>query len=267
MLFRLSALKTAPALLCISLLLRSVDHAAAGWDCSAKQSECKTVFVVHGGWHAAIVLSTADISQLEVPEIADFPQSRFIEFSWGDKDYFPDPHAGPFTAMKAAFWSSGSVLHLVGFTEEVARFYPGAEIIQLQFASQAYDELLDYLSQTFARGQPALRASPSAGLYPYSRFYPATPRFSLWKNCNTWVAEALAAGRFPIAPSFVITAGQLSEQISKVRSQAILFEQSSRETWETLRVSFIRFGRTIKRLARHERCAPALGTLLCSLTV
>jgi uncharacterized protein (TIGR02117 family) len=227
MLFRLIALKTAPALLCISLLLRFGDHAAAAWDCGATQSDCKTVFIVHGGWHAAIVLYAADISRLEVPEIADFPQARFIEFSWGDKDYFPDPHAGPFTAIKAAFWSSGSVLHLVGFTEEVATFYSGAEIVQLQFANPAYGDLLNYLSQTFARQQPGMRAGPRAGLYPNSRFYPATRRFALWKTCNTWVAEALAAAGFPIAPSFVITAGQLSEQISKVRSQAILFEQSS----------------------------------------
>ena len=225
--FRLFALKIAPALLCFSLLLPSVDQAAADWACGAGEAGCKSVFIVHGGWHAAIILYSADIPRPTVPEIVDFPEARFIEFSWGDKDYFPDPQAGPFTAMKAAFWSSGSVLHLVGFTEDVARFYPGTEIIQLQFARQAYNELLDYLSQTFARQQSAMRASPRAGLYPYSRFYPATPRFALWKTCNTWVAEALASAGFPIAPSFVITAGQLSEQIGKVRSQAIFFEQRS----------------------------------------
>jgi uncharacterized protein (TIGR02117 family) len=267
MLFRLSALKTAPALLCIFLLLRSVDHAAPGWDCSAKQSECKTVFVVHGGWHAAIVLSTADISQLEVPEIADFPQSRFIEFSWGDKDYFPDPHAGPFTAMKAAFWSSGSVLHLVGFTEEVARFYPGAEIVQLQFASQAYDELLDYLSQTFARGQPALRASPSAGLYPYSRFYPATPRFSLWKNCNTWVAEVLAAGGFLSPPALSSRRASFPNKSARSDRRQFCSSRAHERHGRPYGCRSSVFGRTIKQLARHERCAPALGTLLCSLTV
>src|ERR1051325_3281023 len=168
MLFRLFALKLAPALLFLFLLFCFVDHAAAGWDCDASQSECQTVFIVHSGWHAAIVLYAADISPLEVPEIADFPEARFIEFSWGDKDYFPDPHAGPFTAMKAAFWSSGSVLHLVGFTEEVAKFYSGAEIIELQFAATAYGEILSYLSETFARPEPRVRASSHAGLYPYS---------------------------------------------------------------------------------------------------
>jgi len=154
MLFRLFALKIAPALLYFFLLLPSVDQAAADWACTAGEAGCKSVFIVHGGWHAAIVLYSADISQPVIPEIVDFPQARFIEFSWGDKDYFPHPDAGVLTAIKAAFWSSGSVLHLVGFTDEVARFYPGAEIVQLQFASPAYDELINYLSQTFARRQP-----------------------------------------------------------------------------------------------------------------
>src|SRR5690242_3140155 len=182
MLLRLFSRKIIAALPCLLFFLGFVNPAAADWACGATESSCKSVFIVHGGWHAALVLYAEDISLANVPEIVDFPQPRFIEFSWGDKDYFPDPDAGPFTAMKAAFWSSGSVLHLVGFTEEVARFYPGVEIVQLQFARQAYDKLLDYLSQTFARRQPALRASSSAGLYPYSQFYPATGQFALWKT-------------------------------------------------------------------------------------
>jgi len=227
MLLHVFARKIVLALSCFLFFLEFTDPAAADWACGASESGCKTVFIVHGGWHAAIVLNAGDISPAVVPEIADFPQVRFVEFSWGDKDYFPDPHAGPFTALKAAFWSSGSVLHLVGFTEEIAKFYSGAQIIELQFAATAYGELLSYLSETFARPEPRVRASSHAGLYPYSRFYPATRRFALWNTCNTWVAEALAAGGFPISPSFVITAGQLSEQIGKVKSHAIVFEQRS----------------------------------------
>lgn len=227
MLPRLFTRKIIPALLCFLFFLEFINPAAADWACGTTESSCKSVFIVHGGWHAAIVLHIDDISPAIVPEIFDFPQVRFIEFSWGDKDYFPDPHAGPFSAIKAAFWSSGSVLHLVGFADDIARFYPGAQIIALQFAAPAYGKLVSYLSETFARPQPGARASSRAGLYPDSRFYPATGRFALWNTCNTWVAAALAAGGFPISPSFVITAGQLSEEMSKVKSHAIVFEQRS----------------------------------------
>jgi uncharacterized protein (TIGR02117 family) len=227
MLPRLFTRKIIPALPYFLFFVGFSNPAAADWACDTTKSSCKSVFIVHGGWHAAIVLHTDDVSPAMVPEIFDFPQVRFIEFSWGDKDYFPDPHAGPFTAIKAAFWSSGSVLHLVGFAEDIARFYPGAEIIALQFAASAYGKLASYLSETFSRAEPSVAASSRKGLYPYSRFYPAKRQFGLWNTCNTWVAEALAAGGFPISPSFVITAGQLSEEISKIKSHAIVFEQRS----------------------------------------
>ncbi len=150
-----------------------------------------------------------------MPELVDFPQAHFIEFSWGDKDYFPNPDAGFFSALKAALWSSGSVLHVVGFSGDVRYFYSRAEIIQLHLSAPAYARLQDFIAQTFSR-QGTGRAQPSAGLVANSRFYPATHNFSLVKTCNTWVAEALESAGLPIAPSYVMTAGQLAEQIGKL---------------------------------------------------
>ena len=63
------------------------------------------------------------------------------------------------------------MLHLVGFTEDIARFYPGAEIIALQFATPAYGKLVSYLSETFSRPEPSVAASSRKGLYPYSRHF------------------------------------------------------------------------------------------------
>lgn len=196
------------------LLLAASGRATANWTCSGPE-ECKSVFIVHNAWHAAIVLSRNDISTDAVPELVDFPQARFIEISWGDKDYFPNPDAGIFSALKAAFWSSGSVLHVVGVTVDVKNFYPVAEIVELQLSAQAFARLQDFIAQTFARPAGG-RARPSAGLFAYSRFYPATRKFSLLKTCNTWVAEALESAGLPITPSGVMTAGQLAEQIGKL---------------------------------------------------
>ena len=83
----------------------------------------------------------------------------------------------------------------------------------------------DRLDEAFKASGPvgALHGIPVImGLYPHSRFYPAKRQFALWNTCNTWVAEALAAGGFPISPSFVITAGQLSEEISKIKQPSAI---------------------------------------------
>lgn len=52
--------------------------------------------VVSNGWHAAIVLPKDDVAATGLlPEAADFPAARYLEFGWGDREYYPakDPTA------------------------------------------------------------------------------------------------------------------------------------------------------------------------------
>jgi uncharacterized protein (TIGR02117 family) len=186
------------------------------WVCAPSETSCKTVFVVHNSWHAAIVLDRGDLSHDALPELSDFPDAKFIEFSWGDQDYFPDPNSGIWAALRAAFWSGGSVLHLVGFSENVGQFYRGAEIFELRLAPAAQQQLIHFISQTFARANSSSRAQASPGLFPYSRFYPASAKFSVLRTCNTWVAEALASAGLPISPGTVLTAGSLASQLAVI---------------------------------------------------
>jgi uncharacterized protein (TIGR02117 family) len=203
-------------ILTCALIIAARAFAMASWECAVAEPNCQSVFVVHSAWHAALVLQKSTIPFGAIPELVDFPQGRFIEFSWGDNDYFPNPDAGIFSALKAAFFSSGSVLHLVGFNADVKIFYPDAEVIELRLSAPAYAGLVDYISQTFLRSATGGRAQAGAGLFPYSRFYPATRKFSLLRTCNAWVAEALESAGLPIGSSYVVTAGQLAEQLGKI---------------------------------------------------
>jgi uncharacterized protein (TIGR02117 family) len=195
----------------------SAAQTATTWTCVPAETQCRSLFIVHNFWHAAIVLSKADLVDAALPELADFPTARFIEFSWGDKDYFPDPNAGLLTALKAAFWSGGSVLHLVGFSENVESFYRGAEVAELSLSAPAYARLVEYLSRSFARSPDSGRAPASPGLFSYSRFYPSTEKFSVMKTCNSWIASALEFAGLPVSPGLVLTAAQLGEQIDKIK--------------------------------------------------
>ena len=78
-------------LLCLLLLAPQAHASSIEWECTAPQPSCRSVFIVHSAWHAAIVLRKGDIPSEVVPELADFPSAQFVEFSWGDKDYFPNP--------------------------------------------------------------------------------------------------------------------------------------------------------------------------------
>lgn len=204
-------------LLCWLVACAVPPDSSGSWHCASKLTDCRAVVIVYDSWHAAIVLRRDQLPGALFPELVDFPGADFIEFSWGDRDYFPDPDSGIWLALRAAFWSRGSVLHVVGFNDSIAAFYPRAEIIALQLGEPAYQQVIDYLSASFARGAGAGRAPARPGLYAYSRFYPATGNFSVLKTCNTWVAQALAAGGIPVSPGAVITASQLGAELEQLR--------------------------------------------------
>jgi uncharacterized protein (TIGR02117 family) len=192
----------------------STAAATADWKCDRDAGDCYSVFVVHSSWHAGLVLRKSDIAEKILPEIGDFPGAALIEFSWGDQDYFPDPNSGVLAALKAAFWSDGSVLHLVGFNGTVEDFYRGAEITRLRLSKEAFERLVAFIAVEFARTDPLLPAKPRPGLFAYSRFYSARSKFSFARTCNTWVAEALSHAGVPIHAASVITASNLASELA-----------------------------------------------------
>jgi uncharacterized protein (TIGR02117 family) len=173
----------------------------------------RTVFVAHDAWHAAIVTKKSDIPIAVLPELRDFPSAEYLEFSWGDRDYFPAPDAGVGLVLKAAFWSSGSILHVVGFKEPVQEFFPSAEIIEIDLPEEDFQRLIKFISDTFSRPHLPAPAEARPGLFPHGRFYAAEGKFSLLRTCNTWVGEALSSAGLPIRPGYVITAANLSNQL------------------------------------------------------
>ncbi|HWP60000.1 MAG TPA: DUF2459 domain-containing protein [Candidatus Acidoferrales bacterium] len=164
-------------------------------------------------WHAGIVIRRADLSEALVPELRDFPRAEYLEFSWGDKDYFPAPDPGIVMALKAAFWSGGSVLHVVGLEDAPQNYYRAAEMVEIRLSEEGLERLIKFISDTFSRPQPSVPAEAQAGLSPNARFYPAEGKFSILRTCNTWVAEALNAAGLTINPRYVMTAGSLAKRL------------------------------------------------------
>ena len=50
----------------------------------------RTAYVVGNGWHTAIVMPRDKAAATGLlPEAADFPDAAYLEFGWGDRDYYP----------------------------------------------------------------------------------------------------------------------------------------------------------------------------------
>ncbi|MEQ9135807.1 MAG: DUF2459 domain-containing protein [Thalassobaculum sp.] len=189
--------------LLLLILLVAVGPAAAG----------RTVLAVNIGWHVGLAFETGDLDRAGFPEIADFPGARWIEVGWGDESFYRDPEAGVAAALRAAFASTGTVLHVVAMPAHPERYLPGAEVVAIRLEDAQFDRLMAYVSGSIDRGGRPRAAALGPGLYPVSGFYPAHGEFSLNRTCNTWVAEALAAAGLAIDPDGVAQAGTLMARL------------------------------------------------------
>lgn len=180
-------------------------------------SAAHRIWVVSNGWHSGIVLARPDVPESVIPEIADFPQARFLEFGWGDAEFYPAREAGAWLALRAAF-PGPAVMHVAGLPDHPARIWPQVTILPFAMNAEALSRLLVFLRNSFDRAGAGRAAASARGIYPFSLFYPATGRFHLFNNCNTWTAQALTAMGLGASLGGVNTAEDL---ISRIRPFAM----------------------------------------------
>ena len=174
-----------------------------------------TIYVVGHGWHTGIVMRRHDIPTEAWPEHSRFPTARFLEVAWGDDAFYRSPNPGVVLAVKAALDSEASVLHVAGFDQAPAAQFPSAEIIAVDLSERGLETLARFVSRAYARDAAGQPIELGPGLYPGSRFYAATGRYSLFNTCNRWIAEALRAAGCPITPVWAVTAGNLLAQAAE----------------------------------------------------
>lgn len=165
--------------------------------------------MVGHGWHSGIVIRRDQIPTEAWPEHARFPTAPFLEVGWGDRAFYQSPEAGAGRALRAAFASGGSVLHVAGLGRPPAEVFPRAEIVAVELTGGGVEALARFVSRAYARDASGDPIDLGPGLYPGSRFYAATGRYSLLYTCNSWIAEALRAGGCGLTPAWALTAGNL----------------------------------------------------------
>ena len=171
------------------------------------------VHVVSHGWHSGIVVDRAfaDASGL-LPEAADFPDARFLEFGWGDRDFYMATEESPWLALKAALAPTPAVMHVAALARPPV---PSASVavVRLPMSEPALRQLIGAVSASFDRPEGGPAAPLGPGLQADSRFYPATGQFHLFETCNTWTARMLSEAGVPISAAGVVTAPALMRRV------------------------------------------------------
>lgn len=181
-----------------------------------RDADTRDVFVVGHGWHAGIVIQCVDLEPDQWPEVAVFPDVRYIEVGWGDADYYPAEDPGLLTLLKAGLWPTPSVLHVVGFNLPPAATFPQSEVIRIPVTAGQLDSLVAYIRSEYDRDEEDRPLEVGPGLYGDSRFFKGKTRYHVLNNCNHWVARALLIAGKPIQPGRALTVGALLRQVRTI---------------------------------------------------
>ena len=169
-----------------------------------------SVFLVPQGGHTGIAVRRADIPAPLVPEKRDFPDADFLEFGWGDRDFYMAETAGPWLAFKAAFFPTPSAVHVAGIRGALDAYFPQSEIVEMRLSRLALERLLRYVHDAFQRD--------GAAAEPLGRgFYAGRDTFHLLRTCNVWTAGALRAAGLPVRNA--ITVQGIMSQVRPLRAR------------------------------------------------
>ena len=172
----------------------------------------RAAWVVDHGWHTAIVVRRGDVDPAVWPEVGDVPEAALVEVAWGDRDFYMAKDPTGWLAIKAAFFTSGSVLHVVGFSESTLAGLPASAVVELRVSRGGFDAMTRFFHDEYQRSGEGRPVRLEHGLYGASWFYAARSRYHLFNTCNTWVARALQRAGLEVTPAGTLTAGSVMQQ-------------------------------------------------------
>lgn len=206
----------------VVLLLIGVAACASGpsttseeYGGAARPEAPVAIYVAGHGWHTGLIVPAADM-QARLPALQErFGGAPYLEFGWGDRDFYQAEEITAGVALKAVLWPTAAVMHVAAVPVEVRTFFGRSEIHRLCLPSDRYDALLDFIAASFHRSTDGNVLAGGGGLYGDSSFYDAVGTYTLFNTCNTWTARGLERAGFDIGTAFKATAGSVMRYLRK----------------------------------------------------
>jgi uncharacterized protein (TIGR02117 family) len=176
--------------------------------------------VLSHGWHTGIAVPARDLNR-RMPALAQrFPAAEYYEIGWGDAGFYQSPVVTTGLALQAMFNSPGTVMHIVGFDENPASYFPSSVVRQLAVSPDHYQNLLAFLASSFATDSDGTLISQGHGLYGDSQFYQAVGTYFVCNTCNKWTAKALYSAGLDLDPTLRLTSSSVLSALPEVRHDA-----------------------------------------------
>jgi uncharacterized protein (TIGR02117 family) len=166
------------------------------------------IYVIDRGWHTDIGLPVAELHGTLALVAADFPGATSLTIGFGDRAYLLDRDTNFFDMLRALLPSKAALL-VTGLRAAPEAAFGADSVVTLTIAKPQLDALEGFLASYFATnhaGQPVRLAD---GPYGGSLFFASDATYDAFHTCNTWTAESLRAGGYPVSSTLVIFASQV----------------------------------------------------------
>ena len=172
------------------------------------------VYVVSHGWHTGFVIPAPAIQEV-VPELKRrFGDTPYIEFGWGDKEFYQAKEITSGLTLRAIFWSTESVVHSVAVPKDVESYFSGSEIEKICLTNDELSSLIGFISNSFYKNTIGNVLAIKNGIYGDSQFYKGVGDYHLMNTCNQWTAKGLKSTGMNISPTFKLTAGSVMKYVA-----------------------------------------------------
>lgn len=182
----------------------------------ALEEKTVSIYVAIDDGHSGIILTNSTIPDDLRQLTSRFNAFRYIEFGWGDEDFYRAPEVNVFIAVKAALWPTASVLHLIGINETLEEYAAGPDIYRIELSREGFFALCNFITATFSKDEKgnSIALGPDPAFIRQTLFYQARPKFFLPRTCNTWTAKALKTAGIPISTWANICVKNLARNIA-----------------------------------------------------
>jgi uncharacterized protein (TIGR02117 family) len=144
-----------------------------------------------------------------------FPQNVYVEFGWGDRNFYREADPGFWDTIQAAFWPNPGIMHVVGFDSSVSEYFPYSRIIRLKIGRNHLLALNAFLVSYFSWDEQNKLIPLGEGLYGNSQFYESPVSYFFPKTCNVWTALAVNCCGISLSPWLYQRADKLMDDLKE----------------------------------------------------
>jgi uncharacterized protein (TIGR02117 family) len=202
------------------LLIACLSLAGCSGERTVADSErSQVVYVVRRGWHSGVALAATDWPQRDWPLLATFADARYLEFGWGDADFYQADEPTVGRALAAVLWPSSTVMEVVPLQDAPPPGTGDFESVALHVTNAELKAITSSLEASFEQPISATgKTYRTAG--GEARFYHARGNFYLFRMCNRWTSELLQRAGCAVSPRLAMTAGQVVKAAKKCDAES-----------------------------------------------